>query len=179
MFNYIPQLGVAISLLALTISGLTAWFTIFHKGKLKATKPSQVQFIFTKTKRPQILIRTLLYSTGQKGYVIESMYVRLSVNETKYSLPVWVHGTNSNLIRGSGLMIPKSGVVLDHYFMPIQDGSTFPIVQGEYKLNLLARTIYGKEIELNSITLYVNAGLDGDLCFDWGADNQKYYSHCK
>ncbi len=129
------QLSVAISLLALVISGLTAWFTFFHRGKLKATHPTTVYFGPDGGKfrsNNKIYLRTLLYSTSKKGHVIESMYVSLSRNEFKQNFNVWVYGQKDQLIRGSGLYVSQDGVTFDHHFLLPKDGAKFNFLSGHY-----------------------------------------------
>src|SRR5215210_4487155 len=68
MSNWI---AIGISTLALLVSGLTAWFTLLHRGDLRMTKPTVVFF------RPdgghhdkphlKVFLRTLLYSRSRRA----------------------------------------------------------------------------------------------------------------
>ena len=190
MPDYIYQLSVGISLLALFISILTAWFTFFHAGELKATHPTVVFFgpdgVRFEGDTNKVYLRTLLYSTSKKGHVIESMYVSLSRNESKQNFNVWTYGSKEKLERGSGLYVPQDGVAFDHHFLLPKDGANFEFLSGSYELKLYARIVGRTESsELLSIGLIVSDALahknssgQAGIYFDWGSDNQKYHSHC-
>jgi hypothetical protein len=67
-------ISIVISLLALSVSGVTAWLTLFKKGKLLMTQPTSIFFgpdggVFERT-RNKVYLRTLLYSSSRKGQVI-------------------------------------------------------------------------------------------------------------
>src|SRR5438128_675903 len=102
---------LTISLIALLISGLTFWLTRIEKGAVKMTRPTIVFFgpdgIGQDPKK--VFIRTLLYSTSDKGKYIQNMFVRLHRGESVQNFNVWVYDSNG-LVRGSGLFVDKSGI---------------------------------------------------------------------
>src|SRR6267154_2543605 len=82
------QLSITISVLALSISAVTAWLTLFRRGTVKMTQPTVIFFgpdsprSRDEPPSPKVYLRTLLFSTSKRGRVIESMHVALSRNET-------------------------------------------------------------------------------------------------
>jgi hypothetical protein len=68
---------------ALIVSVIVAWQTLFCRGSLRMTKPTLIVFtheeLSTPDRRtvPKIFLRTLLYSTAKRGWVIENMFVNL------------------------------------------------------------------------------------------------------
>lgn len=85
----IDPLATAISLLALGVSGLTAWLTLFRRGTVQMT---QLMVIFFGPDGPdhsgtspssKVFLRTLIFSTSKRGRVIESMYLTLTRNESR------------------------------------------------------------------------------------------------
>jgi hypothetical protein len=182
-------ISVAISLLALSVSALTAWLTLFKKGKLMMTQPTSVFFgpdgRFYESNRNKVHLRTLLYSSSRKGQVLESMHVTLERGETKQNFSIWVHGQKDDLARGSGLFVTHEGVTLDHHFLLPPDGSDFKFLAGDYKLEVYAKLVdSSKPIHLYTISLAVKHHQAEQLkqkhvglLFDWGPDQGNYYSH--
>jgi hypothetical protein len=78
----------------------------------------------------KVYLRTLLYSTAKRGYVIESIYVSMHRNETKQNFNIWVYGDKNDLKRGSGLFVPQEGVTFDHHFLLPKDGADFVFLLG-------------------------------------------------
>ena len=76
--------SITISTLALAVSGVTAWLTLFRRGMVKMTQPTIIHFGSDSSRSadepptPKVYLRTLLFSTSKRGRVIESMYVALA-----------------------------------------------------------------------------------------------------
>src|SRR3984957_17161046 len=101
--------SITVSVLALAVSAVTAWLTLFRRGTVKMTQPTVIFFgpdtprSHSDTPLPKVYLRTLLFSTSKRGRVIESMHVALSRNETHQNFNVWVYGERGKLVRGSGI----------------------------------------------------------------------------
>jgi hypothetical protein len=118
-------ISLIISCLALLISVLTFWFTLFRKGRLLMTQPT---IIFLgpdgkafESNNNKIYIRTLLYSTAKRGHVVESLHI-LTVN---------INISDSQALK---LEEPNSGIFFD--WSPDQQNyhshiDTKPIVESE------------------------------------------------
>ncbi|ELL1566531.1 hypothetical protein VDT04_003507 [Vibrio cholerae] len=191
MEEYLEKVSIFISLLALCVSGLTAWFTFFHRGKLKATQPTVIFFgpdgLDFSSQDNKVYLRTLLFSTSKRGHVIESMHLSVVRNESKQNFNIWVYGNKGELTRGSGLFVPQCGVTYDHHFLLPSDGADFKFLAGDYELKLYARLVGAKEsTELKSIKLNVSDAIANQIVspntgayFDWGADKKSYHAHTK
>ncbi len=182
-------ISIGISLLALSVSGVTAWLTLFRRGKLLMTQPTSIFFgpdggVFEST-RNKVYLCTLLYSSSRKGQVLESMHISLERGETKQNFSIWVHGQKNDLARGSGLFVTHEGVTLNHHFLLPPDGSDFKFLVGDYKLRVFAKLVNSSEpIQLFTIPLVVSQlqaeelkQKQAGLFFDWGPDQGNYYSH--
>jgi hypothetical protein len=126
--------SITISILALCVSSGTAWLTLFRSGTVKMTQPTVI-FLGPDPPRsrnespsPKIYLRTLLFSTSQRGRVIQSMYVALSRNEMRQNFNIWVYG-EERLVRGSGLFVGETGVVANHHFLTPKDTTNIPSKQ--------------------------------------------------
>ena len=187
MADYI---AITISALALGVSSVTAWLTLFRRGTVKMTQPTVI-FFGPDTPRasdepplPKVFLRALLFSTSKRGRVIECMYVALSRNETRQNFNVWVYG-DEKLVRGSGLFIGETGIVVNHHFLAPRDENTFRFAQGRYTLDVFARLLGDREhIRLFSQTLDISretaaalAKPHAGLYFDWGPDSSRYLLH--
>ncbi|MEW7987566.1 MAG: hypothetical protein AB2784_08005 [Candidatus Thiodiazotropha endolucinida] len=183
-------ISIGISLFALAVSGVTAWLTLFKKGRLLMTQPTTIFFGpdggFLDSTHNKVYLRTLLYSSSRKGQVIESMHVTLDRGETKQNFSIWIYGgQKGDLYRGSGLHVSHEGVTLNHHFRLPPDGSDFNFLAGHYTLKVFAKLVNdSKPTLLFTIPLMVTdvqakelrEGAGG-LFFEWGPDKKVYYSH--
>ena len=181
--------SLAISLFALLISGITAWLTFFRRGRLVMTQPTRVFFgpdgELLDVNKNKVYLRTLLYCTAKRGFVLESLYLSVQRNETKQNFSIWVYGTKGDLHRGSGLFVPQEGLTFDHHFLQPEDGAAFPFLAGTYTIKVFAKEV-GRQasFELMVIPLAVNESQARALSephtglnFDWGPDLQAYHPH--
>jgi hypothetical protein len=188
----IAALGLAISLLAIVVSMVTAWLTLFRRGRILMTQPTVIYFGPDGSRHglephhQKVFFRALLCSTGKRGHVIENMFVRIQRGETRQNFNVWVYG-DDNLRRGSGIFVPEDGVVTNHHFLPPPDLTTFEFSAGRYVLEVFA-TIVGvaKAKSLFSVHLDISQEMatalkqdNSGLYFDWGPDAGRYYVNIK
>jgi hypothetical protein len=182
--------SLALSFLALAISGLTAWLTLLRRATVKMTQPTVVYFgpdvSRVEGEHPKVFLRTLLYATAKRGCIVESMYVRLRRCEVVQRFNVWVYG-EEHLTRGSGLFIPDAGVTTNHHFLLPFDGARFAFLPGMYTLELFASVVGEKSSRLlTAIVLCVTedqsaalASSEYGLYFDWSPDEVDYRSHIR
>lgn len=182
--------AVGISSLALIVSALTAWSALFRRGDLRMTQPTVVFFGpdggrgDIEPPRPKVFIRTLLYSTAQRGQMVESMHVNVQRAESKQNFSIWVYG-DDHLARGSGLHVGPDGVVCNHHFLLPEDGSDFHLWHGQYIVRIFAKRVYDREPrQLMQIPLAISEEqarqldkVDAGIYFDWGPDQQAYQAH--
>src|ERR1700753_2963919 len=150
-------LSPIISIIALCVSLFTAWFTIFRRGTVRSTQPSFIAFRydFVGKRYPQakIFLRTLLFSTGKRGLVVENLFLRVREGERSEEFSFWGHG-DKDLVRGSGLFVGETGVVTNHHFNPINSETLFPFTPGLYDLELVAKVVNrNRLITLSRISL--------------------------
>ena len=87
-------IALTVSVLALTISAITAWLTLFRIGTVKMTQPTVIFFGPDRPRKPnargapKVYLRTLLFATSRRGRVIESMHVTVSRNEARQTFNV-------------------------------------------------------------------------------------------
>jgi len=182
--------SLTISVLALCISAVTAWLTLFRRGTVKMTQPTVIFFgPDNPTSRdepppPKVFLRTLLFATAKRGRVVESMHVALSRNETQQNFNIWVYG-DEKLVRGSGLFVGETGIAVNHHFLAPRDGSSFRFAEGRYRMDVFAQLLgNGDRSLLFSQTLEISpeiaaqlSGPERGLYFDWGPDSSRYLPH--
>ncbi len=182
-------LSLVFSGLALVASGFTTWWTLVRRGTVHMTQPTVIFFGWdTSTSRhpalQKVFLRTLLYSTGKRGHIIQSMYVTLRRGERRQNFNIWVYG-GQTLVRGSGILVADSGVVCNHHFLLPSDGTSFEFLTGEFALDVYAAIVgFSKPLHLHSVNLTVSAEAaellrdeECGLYFDWGPDSQRYHPH--
>jgi hypothetical protein len=181
------QTSLTISIVALIVSLTTFWLTRIRKGTVKMTKPT---VIFFGPDGPgadlnKVFIRTLLYSTSDKGQYIENMFVKLTRGETVQNFNVWVYGDkHDGLSRGSGLFVGKNGLASNHHFLMPKDGSNFYFTKGSYELDVYVEMVNKKPQRIYTQNLTIDdqqgrelADKKAGIYFDWAPNTQTYQSH--
>lgn len=180
-------LSLVISILSLTISAATAFFTFFHRGAVRMTRPTTIYFgpdVKADSANPKVYLRTLLFSTSKRGQIIESLHVSLSRNETIQTFNIWVYG-EERLVRGSGLFVGETGVVTNHHFLLPKDGSHFNFSAGIYQLDVFVkllgrskrRMLFSDRLEVSQEDAKRMATEKVGLYFDWGPDSSHYLAY--
>lgn len=176
---------MTISVLALILSGVTLWLSHLRRGVIKMTKPTVIFFgpDSGETGSPKLFLRTLLYSTGSKGVVLEHMFARLERNETRQNFNIWVYG-DKELSRGSGLFVGPEGLAANHHFLAQTDLDSFEFKAGDYRLSLFAKAVgqdHGHELASVSLNITPEEAKqlqvpNTGIYFDWGPDSSRYHS---
>jgi hypothetical protein len=183
----------AVSVFALAISALTAWLTLFRRGALKMTRPTQIFFGYDNSREnderpwPKVFLRALLLATARRGLVIENLYVKLTCEDIAQTFDIWVYGQKHELVRGSGLFISDTGVEASHHFLASTDDEPFHFIAGIYRLEVHAtvlgqsesRLLFSDNFEV-SIEESDSIGERGSgLYFDWSSEERLYSHHIK
>lgn len=188
--NMNPIIPVIISILALCVSGVTAWLTLLRRGKLRMTQPATIFLGEDGGGTPgmrapmKIYFRTLLFSTSRRGQTIESLHLNVQRGDSKQSFPTWVYG-EEKLSRGCGLHIGFQGLACNHHFLIPKDGTDFRFLAGDYTICIFAKLVEDREpSQLFAIKLNISEAQARELTepmtgvhFDWSPDQQKYHSH--
>ena len=184
----VDPLSLVISGLALGVSSLTAWLTLFRRGTITMTQPTVIFFgpdgRSYDEPPPKIYLRTLLFSTSRRGRIIENMYVSLSYGETRQNFNIWVYG-EERLARGSGLFVGPAGDVANHHFLLPKDASQFNFQEGQYKLNVYVhllgdradKLLFSQLLEVSREQASALNEQGSGLYFDWGPDSSRYFAH--
>ncbi|UOY09223.1 hypothetical protein L0P88_11940 [Muricauda sp. SCSIO 64092] len=176
---------LTISLIALTISGLTFWLTRIKSGVVKMTRPTVIFFgpDGAGAEHKKVFIRTLLYSTSDKGKYIQNMFVRLQRGESVQNFNVWVYD-NNGLVRGSGLFINKNGIACNHHFLMPKDGTKYDFLAGKYLLQVFVESVDENPKKIFEQRLALTKNQEDEMksksagtYFDWAPNTQNYFSH--
>lgn len=174
-----------VAIIALVVSLFTLWYTSLRRGSVCSTHPSFIAFRYDFVDKPvpqaKVFLRTLLFSTGKRGQVIENLFLRVSEGTRSEEFSFWGYG-DQDLVRGSGIFVPEIGVVTYHHFNPLHTEKLFKFSQGRYTLELIAKVIAKKNlISLWTIGLDVPAGAydtsiprDRAIYFNWSPEEQRY-----
>jgi hypothetical protein len=135
--------AIVTSVLALVVSMITAWLTLFHRGRLRMTTPSMIAFGYDAGRapgvfEPKVMVRCLLFSTGERGNAIETLFLRLRRGDSAYLFGVW--GLQATTLeRGGGLFVGRTGVTAWHHFVATSAACDFRFELGPYDLEVWAR----------------------------------------
>jgi hypothetical protein len=128
-------------------------------------------------------LRTLIYSTGKRGYVIENMFVNL-LREKAVEEPFHIWGLGEKpLVRGSGLFVDQTGVASNHHFTQGYPPRDFAFTSGQYELEVFAvKAGRAKPRRLCEVRLTVSLEpsevVEGAGCaywFDWDPEQNRYH----
>lgn len=175
-----------LSIAALAVSLFTAWFTILRRGTVRSTHPSFVAFRYdfiTGKSVPQakIFLRALLFSTGKRGQVVESLFLRVHEGTRQAEFSFWGHG-DKDLVRGSGLFVPETGVATNHHFNPVDSETLIRFSHGSYSMELVAKLVGQKSlVSLWTVRLDIPEGVfdttiarETAVFFNWSPEGQRY-----
>ncbi len=174
-----------VSIFALAVSLFTLWYTILRRGSIRSTHPSFIalryDFVGKPVPQAKVFLRTLLFSTGKRGLVIENLFLRISEGTRSEEFSFWGYG-DKDIVRGSGIFVPEIGIVTYHHFNPLHTEKLFMFSQGRYTLELVAKVVAKRNlISLWTIELDVPAGAydtniprDRAIYFNWSPEEQRY-----
>jgi len=178
-------LSLAVSIVALLISVWTFWLSRVKKGIIKMTRPTVIFFgpDGAGKEHKKVFVRTLLYSTADRGIYIQNMYIRLQRGESHQNFNVWVYD-NNGLVRGSGLFVDKSGIACNHHFLLPRDGSHYEFIPGEYLLEVFVEAVEKDPIKIFEQKLSVSDKQEEAMSlkkvgiyYDWAPNSQSYCAH--
>lgn len=186
----VDPIATTISVVALAVSSVTAWLTLFRRGTVRMTQPTVIFFgpdssrVPEASPPPKVFIRTLLFSSSKRGRIIESMHVTVARNESKQNFNIWVYG-DDKLVRGSGLFIGETGVSANHHFLAPKDGSEFRFTDGTYTMEVhvkllgdqAARCLWSQSLLISHENAAELREPGTGLYFDLGADARRYVPH--
>ena len=169
----------ALSLLSLTIAAITAYLTLFHRGRLAMVRPSLIAFAHDGGPggRPKIVIHAMLFSTAYRGNVIESLYAIVHHSGKRLVFANWNYGESGSIVPGSGLFVGKDGVSSYHHFLSLDAERAAFFTVGTYTIEIWAAVAGRRSDErLFAIELMVPEPT-GDMespRFDWNPLLRKY-----
>jgi hypothetical protein len=134
-FSFPSVIAVVSLLLSLTV----AYMTLLRKGNLHMTVPVQISFQSANGRRPEVILKTFLYATGKRGYVIESLYLEVQRGARSHLFSSWSYRQNGQLTPASGLRVDDDGVISDNHFFETDKRERFYFEQGKYEIRVYAR----------------------------------------
>lgn len=174
---------VLLSVASFLLSGYALWVAQFNRGRLKMTQPTLLCLRRDlPSGKPKIFLRTLLFTTGTKGRVIQSMFLRVHHSGGTYLFDFWGHTEGGKLTLGSGLFVGPTGIACDHHFNPHR-GSNFRYVDGQYRIEIFA-VLVGQQQPTKLMEVAFTVGeqnaaelipfKDVALFLEWNADTRNY-----
>jgi hypothetical protein len=183
MADHIP---IIVASASLGVSAFTMWFTLLRKGNVRMTQPTIVFFgPDGGSGEPKVFLRTLLYSTGKRGRIVESMFVKLRRSESVQTFNIWIYGEKQQLVRGSGIHVGFEGITCNHHFLLPKDGTGYEFLPGDYVLEVYVSPLHAVgPVLLSKLNLVLTKEQADALktkkagvYFDWGPDSAKYHAH--
>ena len=178
--------SITIALVALVLSVLNLWVSQFRKGKLLLSQPTIIFFGWDDVGKaaPKIMIRSALFSTGNRGHVVENLHVKLHNKQGEWDFPYWGYDDGKGMVKGSGLFIGVSGQSAYHHFNPIHEYDDFFYEIGANKIEVWAQN-YGDlrqkllgtyQVDLNDKDMHsALAHHEAGVTWDWSPTDGVYY----
>jgi hypothetical protein len=135
------------AILSLILSLTVTYLTLLRKGSLYMTMPVQITFQSANARRPEFVLNTFLYSTGKRGYVIESLYLEVEHGGT-HLFSSWSYRQNGALIPASGLRVSEDGVMSANHFFETDKRGRFYFEQGEIQISVYTTVANRKKATL-------------------------------
>lgn len=180
-------ISIPISIVSLAVSLGTFWFAFIDRGRLRMTKPTIVFFGYDMVPRPtpKVFLRTLLYSTANRGHVVEGMFVKVRHNDREQAFSFWGYGETEKLTAGSGLYVSKTGVSVNHHFVLSVHETEYRFEPGDYRIDVFANVVGRKAAtRLSTIQLTLTPSLVATLALHEGVlferrMNGEYEGHAR
>jgi hypothetical protein len=131
--------SILLSAAALAVSIIVAYLTLVRRGKLGMTQPVLVGFL-SEEHQPKLFLRAMLYATGKRGHIIESLYLKVERGKAAQTFNLWMYGATKPEMIGSGLRVGDDGAAFNHYFLPPKD-APFAFLAGEYLIRVYAKIL--------------------------------------
>jgi hypothetical protein len=167
---------------ALAVSVGTSWFTLMRRGELRVTRPSLIFFGPDGSRGPtKVFLRLFVYATGDRGWVVENMYVRLSDERATKAFTSWII-KDGTLTRATGLSVGREGAAADHHFLLPDRSQVYDFKAGKYVLDLFAhcvgdtrpRVLTSQSLEITAEQADAIKRTDAGVFFDWNPDIDRY-----
>lgn len=173
-----------VSVIALVISLFTLWFSTLRRGTVRSTHPAFIAFRYDFISKPipqaKIFFRALLFSSGKRGQVVESLFLRVNEGTRRTEFSFWGYG-DKDLVRGSGLFVPETGIATNHHFNPADSDTLFLFSQGSYSLELVAKIVgQHKLVSLWNVMLDMpnvfeaNLARENSVFYNWSPEQERY-----
>ena len=179
MRNITLSFSSVVAVISLFVSVTVAWLTLFRRGTLHMTQPVQIAFLY-EAEKPKIFLRTLLYTTGKRGYVIEGLYLKVKHAGSTEMFGFWAYGERNALMVAGGLRVTEEGVAYNHHFLQINEHTYFP--GGSYEIAVYARIVNrrtAKPLATIKVALSEEEAtrlhLDRGVLFTWNPDTKIYH----
>jgi hypothetical protein len=186
--------SLIVAFTSLTISVVQAWFTLLRRGRLAMTRPTLIVFtydildhdILDSNVLPKIFMRTLLYTTGNRGHIIESMYLKVTRAGVSQDFTFWGYGATNQLTLGSGLRVGPDGVAYNHHFNPSKHDDGFEYLAGDYLIQVFANLagshaphmLYQATVTLTNEHSQALKYPEHEIHFEWRPDAKVYHPLC-
>ena len=168
-----------VSLLAVFISAIALYRASFHRGRLRMTQPTPILLSRDSRGLPKVSMMTMLFTTGNQGNIIESMYTVIRRGSTVLALPQWSY-SGGNKPGSAGLHVPSAGISLQHEFVGAPDSSDFQFAPGDYLVETFASPLTTKRgpVRLDRAALTIPAGVNvhnaTGVMFTWLPSEKRY-----
>ena len=152
--------------MSLAVSLGTFWLAFIDRGRLKMTRPTIVFFGYDMEPRatPKVLLRTLLYSTANRGQMIEGMFAKVRRRDGARVFSFWGYGETEKLTAGSGLHVSKTGFAANHHFVLSVHETEYHFEPGDYDIDVFANVVGRKDaVHLSTIRLTLKPDLAAAL----------------
>lgn len=141
--SLVGGITLAIAGAALFLSVWNFWLSELRRGKLLLSRPTIFFFGWDNHNGedyPKIMFRTALFSTANKGQILEGLHLKVMLGNSKWFFPFWGYDDGSGMVRGSGIFVGREGHVAYHHFNPIAELDDFSFEPGTYQIEILANT---------------------------------------
>jgi hypothetical protein len=181
----IAILSLAVSVSSLLLSAIVTLYTLVWRGSIRMGRPTHISFGYDEQIDdyvPKVVLRALVYATGKRGHIIETMFLNITHLGRKHCFGVWGLA-EGKLDRGGGLFVSETGTVAYHHFLPVENDD-FSFTPGEYQIEVCAVSAGRKAAsKLFSTTLWLNhtkgLGAEAMYSFDWEPDQERYSGFLK
>ena len=134
-----------VAILALLVAGWNMWLSQIRRGHIYLSQPTIFFFGWDGIGdyTPKIMFRSALFSSGNRGRILESLHLVVKSTGTVSEFPFWGYDDGKGMVKGSGLFVGSTGHIAYHHFTPGSDDDAFSFSDRKYEIEVWAK-LFGK-----------------------------------
>ncbi|MBI5377245.1 MAG: hypothetical protein HZA82_01290 [Thaumarchaeota archaeon] len=140
----VDPFSLAVAIGSFFISMVTLYLTYLRRGNLRLTRPTVLFFVRDgHDGKFKVVVTALLYSTAKRGHVVESMFIKITRDDSVATFGEWIYWDGGKVHLG-GVKIGEEGRTLFDHFLLSGRTDSFSFALGKHSVEIYAVKVGAK-----------------------------------